>query len=270
MKANTQQLLRDLKVAIALGNPEAVDIALDGMLVFPGISANDPLDEVAISRLILPVGEVLKPLPTPQLRPLLGHPLAAGRAVGGVALAHQFVGARPDWHATQKDLRKPATDPRPDVRISLGKALFHVAHQDSEKVLQLGTLWLMNAHPRLRHTALNFLPALGDVYGKQLIGLLGPVGIDADYEVRKALVEALTLLAMEGQADSVLALLTLWSTEKHPNAWVICRTVSGSWAVAHPVQVQEILQTIKSQLGETSDLTNAIKALDRRGVTIQL
>ena len=61
-KNETRQLLRDLRAAVMLGQPEAVDMALDGLLAFPGVAANDRMDEGFIEQVILPVGEVLKTL----------------------------------------------------------------------------------------------------------------------------------------------------------------------------------------------------------------
>ena len=70
-KADTRQLLRDLRAAVMLGQPAAVDEALDGLLAFPGVAGNDRLDEAFIEKVILPVGEVLRKLPSNHLRPLL-------------------------------------------------------------------------------------------------------------------------------------------------------------------------------------------------------
>jgi len=267
MKNELKQLLRDLKVAALLGQPETIDIALDGLLALPGVASNDRMESAFIEKVILPVGAAIKTLTAPQLRPLLDHNLAAGRAVGAVALAHLFV---EDKNATPKDLRKPGSDPRPDVRVALGKALFLVGAANPKKTLTLGTSWLMGAMPKLRHTALIFIPALATEYGTQIVRLLGPIGSDDDLDVRAALVEALTTLAREGLAESVLGLLALWGSESHPNAWVVCRTLSGSWAAEYPSAVEAILREVKSKVGDSSQISNALKALQRHGLEINL
>ncbi len=150
-KNDSRQILRDLKAATLLGNPEAVDIALNGLLAIPGVAANDRMTEGFLDKVILPVGQALVTMKTSQLRPLLNHSLAAGRAIGAVALANQFMAG---MDATPKDLHKPANDPRADVRVALGHALRIAGPQDPARLLDLGTPWLMNAAPRPRTTGL--------------------------------------------------------------------------------------------------------------------
>jgi HEAT repeat protein len=267
MKNDTRQLLRDLKTATMLGNPEAVNIALDGLLAFPGVAANDRMNKGFIEKTILPVGQALTPLKTSQLRPLLNHELAAGRAIGAVALAHQFIQGK---DATAKDLRKPANDPRQDVRISLGRALLGSGDKAPEKLLNLGTPWLMNAAPKPRYTALIFIPALAESHGQRVVGLLGPLGNDPDRDVRAALVEALNALAQVGLAESVLELLSLWAAEAHPNSWVISRALSASWSADHPAESTSILKELSSKPGTTSQVSSAVEALARHGVEIDI
>ncbi len=266
-KNEINQLLRDLKVATLLGNPETVNLALNGLLGLPGVASNDRMNLGLIETAILPVGQALTSLTATTLRPLLAHSLAAGRAVGAVALAYLFVDGK---HATAKDLRKPANDPRADVRQSLGLALLNAAAASPEKIHQLGTQWLMGKTPKPRHTALIFLPGLAPHYGDKLVGLLGPLGSDDDRDVRAALVEALILLGQAGLAESVLGLLSLWVGEASPNSWVIGRTLSASWAAEHIDQTKIILQTLQSKTKDSSHVSGALKALKRHGVEITL
>jgi hypothetical protein len=266
MKNATRQLLRDLKTAAVLGNPEAVDIALNGLLVFPGVAANDHMEDGFINKTILPIGMSLAALRTSQLRPLLGHELAAGRAIGAVALADQFINGK---QATSKDLRKPANDPRLDVRNALGWTLLTVGHKDLEKLFALGTSWLMNDSPKPRYTALIFIPALAASHGKHLVGLLGPIGNEPDRQVRAALVEALNKFGEAGFAESVMELLALWVAEPQPNSWVISRVLSTSWVAGYPAEAAVILQELSSKKGTVSQVNSAIEALARHGVEIK-
>jgi len=267
MKNTARQLMRDLKAAALLGNPEAVDVALNGLLAFPGVSANDHMNDGFIENTILPVGQSLTPLKTSHLRSLLSHKLAAGRAIGAVALADQFFAGK---GATPKDLHKPANDPRSDVRLSLGRELLSVGQKNPEKLLALGTPWLMNAAPKPRYTALIFIPALAESYGVRLVGLLGPLGSDPDREVRAALVDALNALARTGLAESVMELLALWAAEPHPNVWVISRVLSASWAVSYSMEAEAILQVLSSKTGAASQVKSAVEALARNGIEIKL
>ena len=267
MKNDTRQLLRDLKTATLLGDPESINIALNGLLAFPGVAANDRMNDGFIEKTILPVGQTLVPLKTSHIRPLLDHDLAAGRAIGAVALANQYIAGK---DATPKDLHKPAKDLREDVRISLGRALLAVRHKAPKKLLDLGTPWLMNTAPKPRYTALIFIPALAESHGKRVVGLLGPLGSDPDREVRSALVDALCALARENLAESVLELLSLWVAEAHPNSWVISRVLSTSWVVDYPEEAESILQELSSKSGTSSQVKSAIEALARHGVEINL
>ena len=267
MKTDIKQLQRDLKAAVMLGRPEAVDIALDGLLRLPGVASNDRMPEGFIEQVILPVGETLSGLKAAQLRPLLAHNLAVGRAVGAVAYACRFI---KNSDSTQKDLRRPGNDPRPDVRLSLGRGLFITGPADPVKTLDLGTAWITQAGPRLRHTALVFLPGLVPHYGTGILDLLGQEGTDPDWDVRAALVEALNAFARTSYAEPVLDLLSRWSAEPHPNSWVICRVLAASWAIDHPSAVKSILQEISAKTGDSSDITHTLKAFKRHGAEIEL
>ena len=267
MKTEIQQLLRDLKAAAILGRPEAIDIALNGLLSLPGVASNDRVQAGFIDQVILPVSKILSSLKSAQLRPLLDHQLAVGRAIGAAALAYRFVDGK---DVGQKDLRKPAVDPRAEVRIALGRTLFLTAGIAPEKLLTLGTTWIIQPAPKLRHTALIFLPALGETqYGARIVGLLGSLGSDDNRDVRSALVDALDHLAQSGLTESVLGLLTLWGSEAKPNSWVICRVLLASWAADYPAQVESILRDLVSKIGETSEISNVLKALRRHGVEIK-
>ena len=267
MRNNTRQLIRDLKAATLLGNPEAVDIALNGLLDFPGVVANDRMSDGFIEKTILPVGKALAPLKASHLRPLLNHKLAAGRAIGAVGLADRFVIAS---DTTPKDLFKPANDPRLDVRVSLGRELLAVGSGDPQKTYVLGSSWLMKAAPKPRYTALVFLPGIAESHGERIVGLLDPLCDESDYEVRAALVAALNALALAGLKVSILELLMLWASDAQPNVWVISRVLSSSWVAAYPVQAKAILEELSKRPGASSQVKRVVEALARHGLEINI
>ena len=84
------EFLADLKAAVRLGHPQAVQIALANLRALPQIASNEQISASQITQLIRPAGNILVRLPSGQLLPLLEDPLAALRAVGAVAVAHQF------------------------------------------------------------------------------------------------------------------------------------------------------------------------------------
>jgi hypothetical protein len=265
MKNDTRQLLRDLKTAAILGDPEAVDLALNGLLAFPGVAANDWLDDGLIEKTILPVGRALTPLKTSLLRPLLSHGLTAGRAIGAVALADHYITGK---QATAKDLYKPAIDPRLEVRKALGRELRVIGYQDLGKLLALGTSWLTNASPKPRYTALIFTPALAASHAEQLLSLLAPLGHDADWDVRAVLVDTLNSLGQAGLGESIMELLYNWASETNPNSWVISRVLSASWSASYPVQIRAVLGELSLKSGTESQVKSAVEALSRHGVEI--
>ena len=267
MKTEIKQLLRDLRAAVILGRPEAVDIALDGLLKLPGVSANDRMSHGFIEQVAIPLGEALAGLSSSQLRPLLIHHLAVGRAVGGVAIAHRYVKSN---DSTEKDLRQSGNDSRLDVRLALGKSLSVVCEADPKKTINLGITWIKHSSPRLRYTSLIFLPALANNFEEEIIELLGTLSTDPNLEVRAALVDALNHLGRMGFSRSVLGLLSLWSSESQPDSWLICRILSGSWAVNHTGEVKSILQDVHAKTGESRYITGALKALKRHGLEIDL
>jgi HEAT repeat protein len=265
MKNDTRQLLRYLKTAAILGNPEAVDLALNGLLGFHGIAANDRMDDGFIEKTILPVGRELTPLKTSFLRPLISHRLVAGRAIGAVALADQFLAGK---QATAKDLHKPANDPRLEVRKALGRELMINGNQDLGKLQALAISWLTNTASKSRYTALIFAPALAISHGELLIDLLTPFDRDSDWDVRAVLVDALNKLGQAGLGESVMELLYSWASDPNPNSWVISRVLSASWSAAYPAQTRVVLAELSLKNGTESQVKSAVEALSRHGVEI--
>ena len=267
MKSGLNQLFRDLNAAILLQRSEAVDIALDGLLRLQGVSGNEQMSDGFIAQVVLPVGQRLSSLQASILRPLLNHPLVFGRAIGAVALAHRFFKAE---DTKMDDLRQGATDPRSDARLSLGRVLVDLAEEDPERLFDIGKSWLEQPSPRLRQTALIFLPHLAGNYGTALIDLLRPFSAEEHREVNRALADGLIQLGNRTLALPILHLLSDWSKYPSPNEWVICQTLSASWVVNYPSEVVSILKRLVSDGRESKAVSNTIKALKRNGLIIDL
>lgn len=262
-KSQINTFLNDLKAAARLGHPESVDMALDGLRAFPVVAANDPLGDGFIAQVVLPAGKILSKLPSADLRPLLDTHQTALRAIAGVALAQRFALGK---DSNPKILQSPAKDPRPEVRTAFGQTLKEAGEAHPERLLPLAEAWLVAPSARLRSTALAFSPALG----QDILQSLETFKDEEHPEVRAALVEALQALAQRDLAEPVLELLNLWGAEPHPNAWVITRTISGSWAASYPQAVTSILKNLHKKYGDRKSITNAINALHRHGVDIEL
>lgn len=267
MRSELVQMFRNLNAAIQLQQSEAIDIALNGLLRFPGVSGNEKMKDGFIAQVVLPVGEMLSSLQASILRPLSGHPLVTGRAIGAVALAHRFFIAT---DTTMDDLQQGATDPRLDVRLSLGRVLVDFADKDPEKLFNVGSRWLGQPSSKLRQTALIFFPSLAGYFETRLIDLLRPLGSEEHREVKRALADALIQLGNRGLAQRVLHLLSDWSSYPSPNEWVICHTLTASWAVNYPTDVSIILKRLVSGGAESKLVANAVKALKRNGLIIDI
>ncbi len=266
-KSQIREFLGNLKAATRLGHIDAVDLALDSLRAHPVVAANDHLSEGQLSKLILPAGEILSRLPADHLLFLLEEPLAALRAAGAAALGKRYL-IHEDVNRSM--LLTLAKDQRPEVRTALGEALREVDEAHPERFLHLMESWLGDSTPKVRATALIVLPVLTSSYGEKTIKMLEPLKDDEDRDVRAALAKALGAIAQNEYADSILDMLTNWSAERYPSVWVITRTISGSWAASHPKKVEVILRNLHAKFGESKYFTNALRALERHGATIDI
>lgn len=266
-KTTIREILNDIKAAVRLGQPEAIQIALEGVFTIPQVAANDQANAALLAQFILPAGEILARLPATQLRPLLEHPTAALRAISASALARRYLLGK---DVNPQVLRAPAGDVRPDVRTALGATLREAGEAAPEYLLPLMDHWLKAKSPRMRETALDFIPALAARHADEVIDHLHPLNAEDDRAVRAALVNTLQALAEGGIAQAILELLTRWSAASHPNVWVITRSLSHAWAADYPQGVASILRALQSTPGSEKPIQQAIDAHARRGVLIIL
>jgi len=261
------EILGNLKAVVRLGHPEAVKMTLDDLRTLPIIAANDHLSERLIDQFIRPAGNLLSRLSSNQLLPLMEDPLTALRAIGAVALAQRYLDGE---DVTQRLLVRPAKDSRSEVRTAFGEILRDVGEAHPEYLLRFLGSWLRDDSPKLRATALIIIPALASSQIDDIIVLIEPLKNEGNSDVRAALVKALQAIAQRGLAEPTLELLTAWGSEPHPNAWVITRALSGSWAALYQNKVKAILTSLHEKIGLSKDITNALRALERHGATIEI
>jgi len=267
MNAEVKQLLRDLNAAVIISSSDAVNLALDGLLQLPGVLSNDHMDSAFLAQVILPVGKTLSVLSPTQIRPLLTHDLAAGRAVGTVATAYRFMKNK---DVVETDMDLPANDRRLEIRTVLGITLNQLISEAPDRALELGMRWILKPSPRFRSTALSIYPKLILFFNDNILNLLLPMNKEEDRDVRWALASSLSEIARSGSQTLILNLLSVWSKEADPNVWVICRVLSGSWAVNYSSEVESILLEIKTKTRETNLINSTIKALKRHGLKTNL
>ena len=267
MNAEVKQLLRDLNAAVIITSSDAVNLALDGLLQLPGVLSNDRMDSSFLTQVILPVGKTLSALSPTQIRPLLTHELAAGRAVGTAAIAYRFMKNK---DADDADMDLPANDRRLEIRTVLGNTLNQLISESPDRAFKLGKRWIQKPSPRFRSTALSIYPKLFLFFDDNILNLLLPMNKEEDRDVRWALASSLSEIARSGSQAPMLNLLSIWSKEADPNIWVICRVLSGSWAVNYSTEVESILLEIKTKTRETNLINSTKKALKRHGLEINL
>ena len=189
------------------------------------------------------------------------------RAICASALARRYLLGK---DVSPQEIRTPGQDARSDVRAALGVTLRDVGEAAPERLLPLMDHWLKAKSPRLRHTALLFIPILAESHADAIIRHIHPLAVDDDRDVRAALVDALQTLAEHGMAPAVLELFSHWSASPTPNVWVITRTLSHAWAVEYPQEIESILRALQSSLESEKAIHQTLEALARRGVHINL
>ena len=263
MKPELRTLITDIKAAARIGHAESLWMALDGLLGLPEVAGNPQMSETFISQAILPIGEVLSQprLSLSLLRPLTNEPTAAIRAIAAAAFAKRFLAG---GDAKEQDLRGLGQDPRKDVRQALTLAL--ASADQTDKLQPLVDSWLKDSSPRLRTAAIQLLPTLPEYTFEALEGLK----IESDPEIRAAVVDTLTALAQNGNADKVLALLEQWVDVQENNVWVITKTLSGSWAAGEADKALAVLGKLTAHAGPHKHINSALKALERHGAVEQV
>ena len=253
------------RAAARLGQPEALNEALDALASLPPLAANATLSPGDVERVLVPLGEALA-VPTvavSHLRQLQKAPLAGLRAVAAAALAVRYLRALP---AGPRDLARAAKDPRAEVRWALSQALRRHAARAPARLRALLRDWLTVTHPprspRQVAVALHTLPALAAAFPQEALRLAAAQK-DAEHpEARQALAACLRELARQGLDEGVLHLLETWA-QNDPPLFVLGETLRGRWAQAHRERALALLDTLEARYGPRRPLTNARKALLR-------
>lgn len=265
MNTDIRTLIIDIKAAARIGHTESLWVALDGLLDLPQVTGNRPMEEAFIEKAILPIGKALA-APRVQIAPiraLLDEPQAVLRACAAAALAYR--GLQQDPLPVQQ-FNKPGKDSRQDVRRAFRLALADAAAEQPDKLSPLIEAWLDAPSPRLQTIAVALAPLLPD----QALTFFAKLDNPSDPEVRAALVEAFTALAQAGQPNQVLDLLSDWARSRENNVWVICKTLSGSWAAQFPGEAIEILIALQPKADTPKQLINTLQALYRHGANQQV
>jgi hypothetical protein len=266
LKSSYRAVLADLRAASALAQPEAIDLALEGVRRLPEISGNQSFNQSLIDQLLLPAGVLLIPprVPLTYLEKLSQDQLAAIRCLAAAALVPL---ALLDNQEAANLLESCARDRRPEVRLTVERAMVRKADGAPFQLLALARRWLVAGQqqgvPSMQVTALRALLPLAPSFSAALLEICAEVHACPDEGVKGALVELLVALGNVREAENVLALLQTWAQEPQPNDWVICRTLGAAWAREHPVRAEKILQELYLRTGPTRNINHVRQAFER-------
>ncbi len=254
-------LLMDLRAAVRLGHPAALDTALETIARHPEIADNRTLSARWYGDFLRSAGRILADsrLPAARLRLLEAASPAGLRALGGAALALRYL----NGNAAPRDVLPAAKDSRPDVRRLLGRILAEEGTASPERLLALGRAWLGGASPRLRHTALLALRGAVPTRGEAVFSLLKDLPPALDAESGEALSALLTALAQNGYPDAVLDFVERRALAEPPDLWLAGRVLSGKWTAAHAARLTALLDALQARHGESRHISNARRALKR-------
>ena len=246
-------LLIDLKGAARLGYPEALDLALEGLLGWKSFAANARLKDEDVAKVLVPLGEVLATptVPADYLLALARHPLAGKRALAAVALGLRALRG-------EKNLTLPLTrlagDRRAEVRFALVTALGKHGEERFPFAQALLEHWLEGKRsPRVLATALQTMAVLAQTFPAEVLALADRLTLRqiSSPEIQRPLVEVLKRVATYGTEEAkmgVLGLMAAWVQEDGAGAAgeIALRVLHAPWARQLP--------------GPTLDFLNALEA----------
>ena len=263
------ELMIDLKGAARLGSAEALDMALEGLKAWRALAANARLDEEAIVKKLVPLGEVLATptVPRQYLLSLAKHPLAGYRALAGVALTLRVLKGEAPLKAALTQL---AGDQRAEVRLAVATALGKHGASHFPPARDLLRAWLRPAQsPRVWNTALQAIAALAPTHPQELLAIVEklPPRQITHPDMMRPLAEAMKRIAAfstpQGQ-EEVLSVLAQWVQNEHTAVELALRVLHAEWARKIPDRALGFLDALEG-FGGPRRLLRRTQAFIRQG-----
>lgn len=264
MTSRQREVLADLRAAVNLAHPQALELALDAVRRQPLISGNQPLDQGAIQRWLLPIGEILSrsAVPWSVLERLQRDPLAGMRAIAAVAALQRWLEAE---QRALPLLDQAAADRRPEPSQALLLAARPAVREFPRRLFILAERWLRPESPASkRSAAYQLLSLLAETSGDQPLALVDSAPLPASAGEYAALANLLIAVGQSGAGQSVLDRLSDWAQADHHDSWLYCRVLSADWALGYRSQAEHILDTLERFGHQGRQITRTRQALTRK------
>ncbi len=266
-EAQHRQWMQALRSAAALGTPDALALAVQGLLEDKTVAANGALPLGRVEKELLPAGEILAKPSVPRLflEELSRQPYAAFRALAAVAWALRYLRGET---RVKSHLESLAKDERDEVRHAVVAALRTHGPRHAARFRNLVQEWLTRRpplSPRVQSIALELLPRV--VEGEEVtvaLDWLEKAPLQTHPVVQKAWVRALSALGAR-DGPSVLHRFGRWLLTRPRRAPWMAQALARPWAARHPKQTLNLLQAMYHRWGRRRWITQALQALERAG-----
>lgn len=211
-----QEIIIDLKAAVAIGNIESIANALEYILENQSIASNEKLSESDLENIILPIGNILAHTNVPMsfLDTLTQDRLTGIRAMAAVAHTQRYLNGNQE---AKQQVNQAVRDHRPEVGLAIAKTL--EKHPDQiEKIEVLVSDWVAIAKEREWMVALKSAHILENQ--NLLIDLYDQVFQANLPETNKALVLSIHQRNLK-EMPIPEEMITRWANVKEINPWVI-------------------------------------------------
>ena len=250
MRKDYLEIINNLKAAVRIGHVDSILAAVGAIENLPEIKSNAPIPGPMLEKLIVPAGETFRSrmVRWETIKHLRRSPLTGTRALMASAAGTRWL---LDLYVKKKALRKAALDPRREVRDTLILSLKNADPEAIDPLWKTVKKWLNDESPRVQQTAILLLPLFMPDRKRKIFKLLAAETPNGNPDINAALVEVLTKFGKDSYGNKVVDLLSDWANNEHPNGWVICKTISGSWAVEYRQECESILKSLEP--GPTDD-----------------
>ncbi len=260
MKKLMKEIKTDLRAAVVLGHPEAVEAVLETLSQVPQFAGNHQMEEHFVIDQLVPLGEMVakSSFPLDELSEMLDSSTTVYRVIAAVGLIFRWK----SQEKVRKELLKQAgDDPRAEVRAAVVHILKSISADQTELVMDLIDSWLDTTSNRLKLTSVQVFPAFYSFNSEEILDTIYEYTLLEDYEINRALVDSLNEIAQNSHGKEIMDRLEIWSHKRDPNQWVICKILSNTWVVEYTDQAAAVLHNLERSRGHSEIIEKTFKQL---------